>query len=137
MMAMAIVPIAGMIGSGLDMSRAYLAKAKLQTACDSTALATRRFMGGEPFSDEAEAEGQKFFDFNFPDGLMGTAPFDPVISNRTGTDIVEVRASTTVPTSLMRIFGREQIAISVACDADQDFVHNDIMVVLDVTGSMN
>jgi hypothetical protein len=38
MMAMAIIPIAGMIGSGLDMSRAYLVKAKLQTACDSTPL---------------------------------------------------------------------------------------------------
>jgi len=27
MMAMAVVPIAGMVGSGLDMSRAYLVKA--------------------------------------------------------------------------------------------------------------
>jgi hypothetical protein len=137
MMAMAIIPIAGMIGSGLDMSRAYLVKAKLQTACDSTALATRRFMGGASFDSAAAAEGRKFFAFNFPAGLMGTAPFEPVISNPTGTDVVEVRASTSVPTSLMRIFGKEQIAVSVACDADQDFVHNDVMVVLDVTGSMN
>lgn len=138
MMAMAIVPIAGMIGSGLDMSRAYLAKAKLQNACDSAALATRRFMGGNPINQAAKDEGQKFFRFNFPSGMMGTTAFTPTIAaNATDADVVEVRASTSVRTSIMKIFGKTTIPISVACNADQDFVHNDIMLVLDVTGSMN
>ncbi len=146
MMAMAVVPIAGMIGSGLDMSRAYLAKAKLQTACDSTALATRRFMGGNDFDTDAdgdempdaEEEGRRFFAFNYPDNLMGTTPVVLTIEpDTTEPDVVQVRANTTVPTSLMRIFGKEEMDISVSCDADQDYVHNDIMLVLDVTGSMN
>lgn len=137
MMAAAIVPLAGMVGSGLDMSRAYMAKAKLQTACDSAALATRRFMGGNAFDTAAEDEGEKFFDFNFPEGTMGTPAVELAIGvNATNTDVVEVTASTDVPTSIMRIFGKESIDVSVACNADQDFVHNDIMLVLDVTGSM-
>jgi hypothetical protein len=138
MMAAAMVPMVGMIGSGLDMSRAYMAKAKLQNACDSAALATRRFMGGNAFDSAAEAEGEKFFNFNFPEGTMGTPAVALDIDvNETNTDVVEVSASTTVPTSMMRIFGKESMAVSVSCNADQDFVHNDIMLVLDVTGSMN
>jgi hypothetical protein len=137
MMAAAIVPMAGMVGSGLDISRAYMTKAKLQTACDSAALATRRFMGGSAFSAAAEAEGEKFFDFNFPEGTMGTPEVDLEIGvNATDTDVVEVTASTQVPTSIMRIFGKENMDVAVSCNADQDFVHNDIMLVLDVTGSM-
>jgi hypothetical protein len=42
-----------------------------------------------------------------------------------------------VPTSLMRIFGYVNIPIEVACDATRDMGHNDIVLVLDVTGSMN
>lgn len=138
MMAAAMVPMVGMIGSGLDMSRGYMAKAKLQNACDSAALATRRFMGGNAFDAAAQAEGAKFFNFNFPEGTMGTADVDLDIGvNATNTDVVEISASTTVPTSMMRIFGKDSIDIAVSCNADQDFVHNDIMLVLDVTGSMN
>jgi hypothetical protein len=36
----------------------------------------------------------------------------------------------------MRIFGYQAIPIEVSCDATRDMGHNDIMLVLDVTGSM-
>lgn len=138
MMAMAMLPIAAMIGSGLDMSRAYMAKAKLQNACDAAALATRRFMSGNAFSSAAEAEGEKFFNFNFPEGTMGSTPVDLTIApSEADLSVVEVTASTAVPTTIMAIFGNMQTEIAVTCDADQDYVHNDIMLVLDVTGSMN
>ena len=143
MMAMALVPIAGMVGSGLDMSRAYMTKAKLQTACDSAALATRRYMGGNPFSRDADdngepdakTEGKKFFAFNFPTGTMGTAAVTPSIT--AVGDVVTVSATTAVPTTIMKMFGKNEIELSTTCDADQDYVNNDIMLVLDVTGSMN
>lgn len=137
LMAAALIPLAGMIGSGLDMSRAYMAKAKLQTACDAAALATRRFMGGTTLTSAARAEGEKFFYFNFPRGTMGTGNVTLSI-NAAATDVseVEVRASTTVPTEIMKIFGKKDIPIDTECNADQDYVNNDIMLVLDVTGSM-
>ncbi|MEK7416029.1 MAG: pilus assembly protein TadG, partial [Planctomycetota bacterium] len=49
---------------------------------------------------------------------------------------VVVSASTTVPTSLMSMFGYSNIPISVNCNARQDFVNTDIVLVLDTTGSM-
>ncbi len=137
-MAAAFLPIAGMMGSGLDMSRAYMAKAKLQTACDSAALAARRYMSTGTFTPEAKAEGTKFFNFNFPAGTMKTKPV--TLDIKAGTvnlSEVQVTASTKVPTTIMKLFGRADISISTACSADQDYVNNDIMLVLDVTGSMN
>lgn len=137
-MAAAFVPIAGMMGSGLDMSRAYMAKAKLQTACDAGALAARRYMSSGAITQAAKTEGKKFFDFNFPAGTMKTQPVTFNIgASPTNASEVLITASTTVPTSVMKLFGKRSIAISTTCSADQDYVNNDIMLVLDVTGSMN
>jgi hypothetical protein len=138
MMAAALIPLTGMIGSGLDMARAYMTKAKLQTACDASALAARRFMAGNTLTQPAIDEGRRFFNFNFPPGTMQSTPVNLVIqSNSSDLSVVEVRASTTVPTTVMALFGVRSLNLSVACSADQDYVNNDIMVVLDVTGSMN
>ncbi len=136
-MAAAFIPIAGMMGSGLDMSRAYMAKAKLQTACDSAALAARRHMSSSAITQAAKDEGKKFFDFNFPAGTMKTKPvtFNIGVSQTNASEVV-VTASTKVPTSVMKLFGRTDISIATTCSADQDYVNNDIMLVLDVTGSM-
>lgn len=138
MLAAAMVPIAAMVGSGLDMSRAYMAQAKLQNACDAAALAARREMVGNTWSDAAQAEGERFFEFNFPAGTMNSQNLVyEVDQSATDEGTVEVSASADVPTTIMSMFGKQIIPISVECDASQDYGNNDIMVVLDVTGSMN
>ena len=138
-MAAVMIPLIGIIGSGLDLSRAYLTKAKLQTACDAAALATRRHMGNNiTLSAASRAEGERFFNFNFPVGLMDTPRVTPSIQrNATDLSVVEVSATAQVPTTLMRVFGIYTMPVSAACSADQDFVNNDILLVLDVTASMN
>lgn len=138
MMAALLIPLIGMVGSGIDMARAYMAKAKLQTACDAAATSARRMMGASAFTDTARQEGKRFFRFNFPAGTMNTTTFEPTIEAAADdASVVEVTAATNVPTEIMRIFGATSIPISVTCRADKDYVNNDIMLVLDVTGSMN
>jgi Flp pilus assembly protein TadG len=138
MMAATLVPLSAMIGSGLDMGRAYMTKSKLQNACDSAALAARRTMAASRLDAAAIAEGERFFHFNFPPGTMEAAPVTlRIFENSQDNSVVEVTAATTVPTTIMRMFGQGSIPIDVACSADQDYVNNDIMLVLDVTGSMN
>lgn len=138
MAAAALVPIAGMIGSGLDMSRAYMAQAKLQNACDAAALAARREMSGTVFTTSAETEGQRFFDFNFPSTTMNAQNVTATVAQSTSDEAtVEVTASADIPTTMMSLFGKDFVPISVSCNANQDYGNNDIMVVLDVTGSMN
>lgn len=136
--AAAFVPLTIMIGSGLDLSVAYVSRMKLQNACDAGVLAGRQFMRGTTFDTDVENEADKFFDFNFPhqSGDMQNAQFE-VTQNSANEGELLGTASAEVPTSLMRIFGYDKLDISVTCDATKDMGHNDVMLVLDVTGSMN
>ena len=44
MMAIALIPISAMVGSGIDTARLYVVKVRLQQACDAGALAGRKAM---------------------------------------------------------------------------------------------
>ncbi len=131
----AIIPLTAVIGGGLDIARAHLAQSRLSQACDAAALAGRRAMSNEDI-ETAKPEANKFFNFNFPQGYMGTASFTPTIT-RPDTGTVKVTAATTVPTTIMKIFKHSSIPINVDCDATQNFDNIDIVLVLDVTGSMD
>src|SRR5436190_14032923 len=94
----ALVPLAAMIGSGVDMSRAYMAKTRLQSACDAAALAGRRIMQNDTLNDTVTNEATRFFNFNFQQRLYNTATFTPVVT-KPSTGTIRVTASTTIPTS--------------------------------------
>ncbi len=132
----AMVPLAAMIGSGVDMSRAYMAKTRLQNACDSAALAARRVLQNDTMTNAVRDEGRRFFNFNFKQGQYGTSSFTPTVE-RTGPGTVQVTASTTIPTTVMKMFGFTTLPLNVTCDASLNFVNTDVMLVLDTTGSMN
>ena len=57
----ALIPLTAMIGSGVDMSRAYMAKTRLQSACDSAALAGRRVMANDSLGTNVVPEATRFF----------------------------------------------------------------------------
>lgn len=132
--AAAVIPLMGVVGGGLDLARAHLAKSRLSQACDAAALAGRRAMTGDDI-DTAKAEATKFFNYNFPQGYMETTAFTPAITKpERGT--VQIVASTSVPTTIMKIFNSQSLPISVNCQATQNFDNIDIVLVLDTTGSM-
>ena len=131
----ALVPLAAMIGSGVDMSRAYMAKTRLQSACDAGALAGRRIMENDTLTDAVRNEARRFFNFNFRQGLYETEPFTPNVT-RPESGTIRVTASTRIPTAIMHMFGFESLPLHVTCDASLNFVNTDVMLVLDVTGSM-
>lgn len=140
--AAAIIPLAALIGGGVDMSRAYMAQSRLQLACDAAALAGRRAMTTGSVDSTVRTEALKFFRFNFPTGESssttppyGVASFTPTVADGDDSAVV-VTAATTVPTTIMGIFGYSSVPISVNCNAKQDFVNTDVMLVLDNTGSM-
>ncbi len=85
--------------------------------------------------ETAKPEANKFFGFNFPQGYMNSAAFTPTIT-KPDTGTVKVAAQTSVPTTIMRIFGYGSVPIKVDCNATQNFDNVDIVLVLDTTGSM-
>jgi len=134
--AAALIPLTALIGSGLDMARGYMAQERLQQACDAGVLAARRTLTGPTLTTAVETEANNYFNFNFPQGSFNTASFKPTVTvPQAGT--VKMVAATTVPTTVMRLFDYTTMAIATTCQATQDFVSTDVMLVLDMSGSMN
>lgn len=132
-----LVPLFALIGSGVDVGRVYVARSRMQQACDASALAGRWAFSQGATTDTGSAEALKFFNFNFPQKSFGTASFTPTVTvTGTTTKVVAVSASTTMPMALMGVFGFQPMTVSTTCTAQQDYVNTDIVLVLDVTGSM-
>ncbi|KEO91475.1 hypothetical protein EH31_02065 [Erythrobacter longus] len=133
--AASLVPVMAMVGGGVDVSRFYMAQTRLQAACDAGALAARRAMDNEEFNDTHKKVGEDFFDTNYQSGLFGLTELErDFIASDTGE--IEGTASGTMPTSIMAAFGYDEFEIEVGCEADINIADTDIMLVLDVTGSM-
>jgi|GEM_PF-427570 len=136
--AAAMVTLTALVGSAMDLSIVYMARGKLQNACDAAVLGARQSMTGTTFNQDVRDEGDQFFDFNFPEGTAGATNVSfALTADANNAGELDGTASATIPTSLVRILGVNEIDISVDCDATQDMGHNDIVLVLDVTGSMN
>jgi hypothetical protein len=140
-MAIAIIPLAGMVGGGIDISRMYIVKTRLQHGCDAGALAGRKAMGGGNWVQKVngvdnypDVTAKQFFDSNFDRTAYGGT--NPVRSFSENAGKVTGTVSATVPMTLMRIFGRTSETLSVNCDAEMRLPNTDVMFVLDVTGSM-
>ena len=136
-MAMAVIPLAGMIGGAVDISRMYIVKTRLQHACDAGALAGRKTMGGGTWSYSnyaARGAAEKFFDANYNRNAYGARSVTRNFTENAGK--VSGTASATLPMTLMRIFGRTTETLTVTCDADMRLPNTDVMFVLDTTGSM-
>lgn len=134
--AAAMIPMMGVIGCGVDMSRAYLAKTRLQQACDAGVLGGRKVMTSNGVDSTVTSEVQKYVNYDFPQGTLGTNNFT-ITPTAGANNSVNLTLSTTMPTVVMRIFGTTTVPINATCTARQDFVNTDVVLVLDTTLSMN
>lgn len=139
MMAIALIPLSAMAGSGLDMARLYVVKVRLQQACDAGVLAGRKFMAdgttGQNLDPYAATQAQLFFANNFPTGWMTTR--ETLFTPKRGSDgRVSGGATTKVSMTVMKMFQAPDVKLDVTCEARYDVPDVDVMFVLDTTGSM-
>ncbi len=134
--ATAVVPMILIAGSGIDISRIYLAKSRLQAACDSGVLAGRRAMTTVTYTSAARTRAEAMFNFNFEEAdYQATGTSFDAAADAEGKLIGE--ASTTLPMLVMDFAGFESSDIAVNCSADIQVPNIDVVFVLDVTGSMD
>jgi Flp pilus assembly protein TadG len=131
-----LFPMIAIIGSGVDMSRAYMTKARLQAACDAGALAARKSMITNTLRSEDSAKGVKMFNFNFKDDDYSTNSTTFTLSADPASGEVSGVASTEMPNILMKIFDFEAFNLNVNCGAELQIANIDATLILDVTGSM-
>ncbi len=136
--AASVIPVFGLVGGGVDMTRIYLSQTRLQGACDAGALIGRKTMGLGTWAannNAAKTKAEKLFDQNFPSDVYGTT--DRVRSFAESNGKVTGTASVTVPMTLMRVLGQESQVVAVNCQAELRVPNTDVMFVLDTTGSMD
>lgn len=134
--AFALFPMMGLIGSGVDMSRAYMAKTRLQAACDAGALAGRKAMGDTgTYNLAAQSKANRMFNFNFDKASNGAETVS-FVTQTTSDSQVTGSATASIKTTVMRMFNKPSITVVANCEAELQLASADVMFVLDSTGSM-
>lgn len=125
-----------LVGSGVDMSRAYMTKSRLQAACDAGVLAGRRAVISNGFDAPAVANAEKYFKANFNDTQQNT--HDTVFTATSGDEgkTINGTATSQVDTAVMRVFAFSKFDLKVNCSSTMGVGNSDIVMVLDTTGSM-
>lgn len=134
--AASIPPLLVLVGGGVDMSRAYLTQSSLQAACDAGVLAGRRAQAKSgSWGDPERTKAARMFNYNFLNsGTSSTGTtFSPVDA---GNGVISATASTTMPTSIMKMFGKDTFVLNATCSAEFQISNVDVMFVVDTTGSM-
>lgn len=136
LVAVALPALLILIGGGIDMSRAYMARTSLQNACDAGVLAGRRAMNKSgTFGTAEQDKARRMFDFNFQGSAVSASSTSFTMTNNNRGEVTGT-ATTSVPASLMRLFGTSQFNLSITCGAELQLASSDVMFVLDTTGSM-
>jgi Flp pilus assembly protein TadG len=127
-------------GLAVDSGRAYLVKAQLSKAVDGAALAAARSLN----SGSPRAEATQIFKANFPAGYLGTATspdptaaanfFTSTVDAATGVNVVTVTATTTMPTTFMKVASINTVTVASSGEATRRMV--DLSLVLDVSSSI-
>jgi Flp pilus assembly protein TadG len=131
MYAVSLIPAVGAAGTAIDMGRAVVVRKRLESALDAAALSVANQSGLTP--QQLQSQVQTFFDANFPDKALGDAK---VVASASG-ELTLLRASASVPTSIMGIFGIEELEVAVEVEAVRANKGLEMVLALDNTGSMS
>ena len=142
-MTAGIVPVVAAVAGGVDVSRTYMAKARLQQAVDAATLAGRKILSDTNVANGsvAEVEVQQFLTADFPTGIFGSSDLTKQLSLASDGNFC-VTANAKVPTIMIgdaavgeNASGRV-LPISASSCARRSGSNIDVVLVLDVTGSM-
>jgi len=133
LMALALVPLLGMVGLALDSARSYLIKSRLSSALDAAGLAAAR--SKDP--DQIAADVQKYFNANFPNGYLGATVDGPhfVLSN--DDQVIALDVTATINTTFMKLVGLGDINIGADAEVSRAIGLTDIVFAIDMSGSMD
>ncbi len=136
--ALAAVPVFGVIGASVDLGRAYVLKSKLTTAADAAGLAAGRNI----FASDAEifADAQKYFDANFDTGYMGTEPIIIDASALTWDatrEKVTLEVQADMSTSFLSFVNLDTLSVGTNVQIQRSNRGMELVMVLDTTGSMD
>ena len=136
LLGFSIFVLVGAAGLAFDAGRGYMLNARLSQAVDAAALAGGRSLSIGSGGDYKSII-KKYFKANLPDGYMGADIPEPTIKLNAEGDEIEVVATATVPTTLMRVLGSKQMQIAARAVVHRAVKGLEVALVLDNSGSMS
>jgi len=131
-----LVPLLLCTGLAVDLGRGYLVRATLAKAVDAAALAAANNITAAD-SSQAGRVANNIFHANFPLGFLGVNPSEPDMQTSFGSDgshIITVHSIAIVPTTFMRLAGRDSLEVAATATATLRLV--DMAFVIDRSGSL-
>ncbi len=133
------LPLLLMTGAAIDLTRLYLVHSRLVTATDAAALAGARAIN----EADRDTQIQRWFWANFTReapgrtaGFLGAEVTSFSIGVEDSNRVVRVRVQASLPTTVLRLFGRDALVATADNRARRQDRGMELALVLDVTGSM-
>jgi Flp pilus assembly protein TadG len=134
LLALAAIPVTGLIGASVDYSRAAAIQASLQAAADSTSLAMAKTASALS-TQQLQTTGTAYFNALFTRADAATPTVTVTYSTDGGSKVV-VSATSTVDTMVMGVMGFRHLPIAAASTSTWGNNRLRVALVLDNTGSM-
>ncbi len=135
LLALAAVPVVGLIGASVDYSRAAAVQTAMQAAVDSTSLALAKSAGSQSAA-QLQTNAQAYFNAVFTRTDAAT-PTVSVSYTTTGGSKVVVNATSSVNTMFMGIMGFRTLPVFATSTSTWGNNRLRVALVLDNTGSMS
>jgi Flp pilus assembly protein TadG len=126
----------GVAGLAVDAARGYLIKARLSEAVDAAALAGGKALQSATNNTLVVSDATSFFNANFPTGAMGATVAAPTINIINNGTEVQVASTATIPTTLMRLLGFQNMQVAASATVARAATGLDVVFSFDISGSM-
>ena len=134
LLALAAIPVVGLIGASVDYSRAAAVQTAMQAAVDSTSLALAKGAASQSAA-QLTASAQSYFNAVFTRGDASAANVSVSYTTNGGSQVV-VNATSSVNTMFMGIIGFRTLPVSASSTSTWGNNRLRVALVLDNTGSM-
>lgn len=136
----AVLPLVGVglftliaaTGAAVDMSRLQSAQTKLSNALDAAGLAA----GSKAHSSDLNTVVGNYLGANFPDGYLGSRITEYNVTANADSTVLTLSATAEVDMAFMQVFGVDSYTISAEAEITRENRGLEMVMVLDVTGSM-
>ncbi len=129
---MTIPLIVSAVGTSVDLAQSYLVRERLSQALDAAALAAAASSSEDP--QYIEDRVNDFVEANYPPDKVG---FTTDIDVESTHDKLIATATAQLNTSFMKVFGKDTVTVSVSTEVTKEVKAIEVVLVMDVTGSMS
>jgi len=133
LLSILLMTLTGFAGVLVDFARLQLVQARLSSALDAAGLAA----GSTLNTADYQAEVNKYLRVNFPAGYMGAAEPNATVTVSSDNMVLNLTASTTMPTTFMNIFGIPTLSVQAISEITRTSSGLELVMALDNTGSMS